>query len=93
VVGGGITVKQGPKTLHKVKPGHVFGIYYTNLKRVGHVGFIEKIDGGSATTIEGNTNGGGSREGDGVYRKIRRLSQMHKIVSYEVLDHFATAAP
>lgn len=93
MVGGGIVVKQGVKTLHKVRAGQVFGIYYSNLKRVGHVGFIEKVDGGTITTIEGNTNGGGSREGDGVYRKIRRLSQMHKIVSYEVLDHFATAAP
>ena len=31
---------------------------------------------GNVPTIEGNTNGAGSREGDGVYRKMRPLSKI-----------------
>jgi hypothetical protein len=31
---------------------------------------------GNVETIEGNTNGAGSREGDGVYRKTRHVSKI-----------------
>ena len=41
--------------------------------RVAHVGLVEKSEGDWLVTIEGNTNGGGSRDGDGVYRR-RRLA-------------------
>lgn len=49
----------------------VFGIYFSKLGRIGHCGLVEKDDGNWITTIEGNTNLAGSREGDGVYRKRR----------------------
>jgi hypothetical protein len=40
----------------------------------GHGGIVEAVnDDGTFTTIEGNTNEAGSREGDGVYRKTRAL--------------------
>ena len=44
----------------------------------GHVGFIERVadDGLSFTSIEGNTNPGGSRDGDGVYRRARGLDEI-----------------
>lgn len=35
----------------------------------GHGGIVETVEDGFFTTIEGNTNDSGSREGDGVYRK------------------------
>jgi len=38
----------------------------------GHIGFIEEVRGNQLTTIEGNTNDGGSREGIGVYRRTTR---------------------
>jgi len=39
----------------------------------GHAGIVEKVNAdGSWISIEGNTNNGGSREGDGVYRKHRK---------------------
>lgn len=57
-------------------PGDVFGLYYANLKRIGHVGIVESW-GAVAITWEGNTNGQGSREGDGVYRKRRLRDQIH----------------
>ncbi|MEJ7558683.1 MAG: CHAP domain-containing protein [Pedobacter sp.] len=54
------------------EPGMIFGIYFPNLKRVGHCGIVESIRNDWLTTIEGNTNALGSREGDGVYRKLRK---------------------
>ena len=53
-----------------------FGIYFQSLKRVGHTGLIERVSGDFAITIEGNTNNGGSRDGDGVYRRRRLLSSL-----------------
>jgi hypothetical protein len=67
---------------NKVKPekADVFGIYFPNLKRVGHVGFIDDWpEGNYAITVEGNTNNAGSREGDGVYRKRRLKDNIFKV--------------
>ena len=38
----------------------------------GHTGLVEKISGSLLTTIEGNTNDNGSREGIGVFRRTSR---------------------
>ncbi len=70
---------------HTAQPlaGDVVTFYYPNLKRVGHVGFYCQMDkSGYIITIEGNTNGGGSREGDGVYKKKREFSKIHAITRY-----------
>lgn len=40
----------------------------------GHTGVVTAVANGILTTVEGNTNGTGSREGDGVYRKARKWS-------------------
>lgn len=50
-----------------VAPGQIF-ILSTG-GGFGHVGLVEAVDGGVLTTIEGNTNDGGSREGIGVFRR------------------------
>lgn len=64
-------------------PGDVVTYYYPQLKRVGHVGFYcLKDQSGYIITIEGNTNGGGSREGDGVYKKKREMSKVYAITRY-----------
>ena len=60
-----------------VQPGIIFGIYFPKLKRVGHCGIVESIRDDWITTIEGNTNAAGSREGDGVYRKVRKKATIH----------------
>jgi hypothetical protein len=62
---------RGLKDRPAVEPGYVMGLYYPHLGRLGHIGIIEYEDKNNYYTIEGNTNQGGSREGDGVYRKIR----------------------
>ncbi|WP_026063434.1 C40 family peptidase [Pedobacter arcticus] len=56
------------------REGNVFGIWFPNLKRIAHVGLVERKEGNWIISIEGNTNIAGSREGDGVYRK-RRLAK------------------
>lgn len=57
--------------------------YFPSLKRVGHTGFFEKKDkNGYYITIEGNTDGSGGREGDGVYRKKRHAYQIYAITRY-----------
>lgn len=70
---------------HSKKPlaGDVATFYYDNIGRVGHGGFYIKTDSdGYFITIEGNTNGAGSREGDGIYKKKRSQYQVHAITRY-----------
>jgi hypothetical protein len=57
-----------------LQPADVFGIWFNSMGRVAHTGIVEKNEGEWIVTIEGNTNGGGSRDGDGVYRR-RRLAR------------------
>jgi len=57
--------------------GMVMGIYFEDLKRVGHCGILERQQGDFWQIIEGNTNVKGSREGDGVWRKIRHKRAIH----------------
>lgn len=52
-------------------PADVFGIYFEKYQRIAHCGLVESTKGSWVYTIEGNTNVAGSREGDGVFRKLR----------------------
>lgn len=61
-----------PKT---AQPGDPFGLWIGG--RIGHVGFVYKWSDKVVTTIEGNTNEAGSREGDGVYIKKRLRGQIY----------------
>jgi len=68
-----------------IKPlaGDVFTLYFSSMKRVGHGGFYIKTDkSGYFITIEGNTNGMGSREGDGVYVKKRAPEKIYAITRF-----------
>jgi hypothetical protein len=60
----------------------VFFIWFANKGRVAHTGFIEKWSDTFITTVEGNTNEAGSREGDGVYRKKRLKRQIYSVVKF-----------
>ncbi len=62
--------------------GQVFGVYFTELKRIGHCGFVEELRGDWVQTLEGNTNVAGSREGDGVYRKWRPLKSLSRFAEW-----------
>ena len=70
------------KAVRAPLPADVFGIWYANLGRVGHVGLVTGVDGRYITTVEGNTSGGGSRDGDGVYVRRRELRKVHAISNY-----------
>jgi GH25 family lysozyme M1 (1,4-beta-N-acetylmuramidase) len=46
-------------------------VFYGTTHDLNHTGIVIDFDADTITTIEGNTNADGSREGDGVYRKTR----------------------
>lgn len=64
--------------------GDTFGIWFNNLKRVAHVGFVDEWQPSESyvITVEGNTNDADSREGDGVYRKRRLKSQIYQVADF-----------
>lgn len=45
----------------------------------GHCGIVVGVDNVGFHTVEGNTNAAGSRDGDGVYRKLHRWSDLAQI--------------
>lgn len=59
-----------------VKPGMVFIMDHG--RGLGHTGFVEAVDGGFISTIEGNTDASMTREGGGVYRLRRKLVEVNK---------------
>jgi hypothetical protein len=59
------------RELRGITPGLVFGIYFPDLKRIAHVGIVEMVLGDYIQTIEGNTSADGSRQGIGVFRRLR----------------------
>lgn len=63
-------------------PAIVFGIYFPSLKRIGHCGIIERVNGNFIIGIEGNTNLNGSREGNGVYRKLRHVKTIYRFADW-----------
>lgn len=75
---GAANIKNGVKVLKnsdKLLPGDIF-----TLSAASHTGIIVGVNSSTVTTIEGNTDGSGSREGDGVYEKTRTKVSLRKIV-------------
>lgn len=64
------------------QPGDVFGIFFPDKGRIAHVGLIYSVEPARFITIEGNTNTAGSREGDGVYKKIRLRKQVYATANW-----------
>ena len=58
-------------------PGSIFVVDHG--AGLGHCGLVESFSEGDLiiVTIEGNTSPGGSREGDGVYRRTRPLDEIN----------------
>lgn len=65
----------------ELRRGDIATIYFSNLRRDAHIfivlGVTEK---GNIITIEGNTNPGGSRDGYGVFVRVRELWQVSKVI-------------
>ena len=59
----------------KILPGDIF-----TLAAASHTGIIVGVNSSTITTVEGNTDGSGSREGDGVYERTRTIVSLRKII-------------
>ncbi|MFA7439656.1 MAG: peptidoglycan-binding protein [Sphingomonadaceae bacterium] len=71
-----LTAKQAQAAPQLVRPGMLFFLGFG--RGLGHTGLVVGVRGQALVTIEGNTNGGGSREGIGVFeRNRRRISQIN----------------
>lgn len=74
-----IPMEQARNNPALVVPGMIFIIDTGDPGGAGHTGFVEMVEGGMLTTIEGNTNKGGSSEGIGVFRrKARKIPSINK---------------
>ena len=62
--------------------GDVFSIWYSRLGRPAHIGFVEEWGENWITTVEGNTNEAGSREGIGVFKKRRLRRQIYAVSDF-----------
>lgn len=73
-----------PLSRHTLRPqpADVLGIYSVRLKRIAHAGLMEFRHNNWIVSIEGNTNGNGSREGDGVYRKRRHIKTIARFADW-----------
>lgn len=62
--------------------GDVFGIWFEDRGRIAHIGFVMKWEMRRVTTVEGNTNDAGGRDGDGVYKKYRLTNQIYMVSDF-----------
>lgn len=62
--------------------GMVLGIYFPSKGRIAHCGIVEAVKGDFITSLEGNTNVAGSREGDAVMRKLRHKRTIAKYAEW-----------
>ncbi len=77
------------------QPGDVFGIYFSDLQRIAHCGFVDRWDGTWCITVEANTgpDNAVTNRGDpanpiragpseGVYRKRRLVRTLYCVASW-----------
>lgn len=64
------------------QPGDIMVIYYTNLKRYGHIGMVNTVGTGTFTSWEGNTNTDGSRDGYKVALQTRKVGARFKFIRW-----------
>ena len=67
-------------------------VFYGTARDLNHTGIVIDFDATVIVTVEGNTNDSGSREGDGVYRKVRRRRDAN-VVGYGHPVYPAVAPP
>jgi hypothetical protein len=62
--------------------GAVFLIWRPEYRHFGHTGFIVEKVAGVWTTIEGNTNPQGGREGYGVFKRTRTFAPQDRFIHW-----------
>lgn len=70
------------RMIHNPLRGMILGIYFPGLKRIAHCGIVENVKNDWVHSIEGNTNVSGSREGDGVYRRLRHKRSIYRYADW-----------
>lgn len=67
------------------RAGDLFILWNEKLKRFAHVGIVIEYNAANDTyrTVEGNTNGGGSRDGFGVFARARVVVSKDRFVRWE----------
>jgi len=66
------------------RPGDVFTIWFNNLNRIGHTGFVDKkVNENIFETVEGNTGEDGGRDGNGVFRRKRSKNSLYSISRWD----------
>lgn len=77
-------VRSGRDEKHDNRPdtADVFGIWFADKGRIAHAGFIDAWGEKYVVTVEGNTNGAGLRDGDGVYRKRRLIGSVYQVAGW-----------
>ncbi|SEO08232.1 hypothetical protein SAMN05216436_1328 [bacterium A37T11] len=95
VMPGSGMLRLAPLAQKNVKMGDVFGLYFSELKRIAHCGFVDQWDGTWCITVEANTNSVGAvisendlgnpiraGPGEGVYRKKRLVRTIYKVADW-----------
>jgi hypothetical protein len=65
-------------------PGNIFGIYFPALKRIAHCGLVVSSRSDWVTTVEGNTDASGGREGGGVYQRLRHKKSIRLFSDWRI---------
>ena len=61
----------------------IHGLYYKNLGRIGHTGYMAEVRNGATVCIEGNTSDKKGRDGDVVALLIRNNNEFYAISRYK----------
>lgn len=79
------SLRQGKETQTKRDPGGDIKAGDIVIFTFSHIGLaVEDASGSTVETIEGNTDAQGSREGGGVFRKTRKLSQIRARIRFTI---------
>lgn len=76
--------ENGSRTFNKLAAwrGNFGSIYYSKLKRIGHIFIIDDIEGDYVVTVEGNASNGLSRNGTGVFKLKRRIRNIYSVSNH-----------
>lgn len=79
------SLKQGAETQTKRNPGDDIKAGDIVIFKFSHIGFaVADASGGTVETVEANTDSDGGRDGGGVFRKTRKLSQIKTRIRFTV---------
>lgn len=73
-----------------ILPGDLALFWFPAIERIGHIGIVTQVTQTGVVTVEGNTRpmsgGGVDRDGDGVYRRVRKWSSLGRHGGFLMVD-------